>query len=435
MTRVARIAGLLACLAAHASAAAQTRPRPAATPPAAAVAIVGARVETGSASPLENATIVIRGERIESITAGGAVPSGAREIDARGAIVTPGFVATATPLGLVEISLEASTTDAAPDTDGVDPVRAAFAAADGFHPASPLIPVARLGGVTSAVSTPIGGLVPGTSAWIDLRGSTPAEMLVRPVSALNVSLDETGIDAAGGAMPSAISRLRELLEDARLYGRNRAAYDRRALREMRVSRVDLERLQDALAGRIPIVVRVSRAADILRVLEIGRTYGLRIVLSGAEEAWRVAADIAAADVPVIVQPLTNLPTTFARLGSRYDNAAILDRAGVRLVFTTDGAHDVRNLRQEAGNAVAFGVRRETALRALTSEPARVFGGDERGEIAAGRIANLVVWSGDPFELTTHPLHVFVRGEDMPLRSRQTVLLERYRDLSRVRRGR
>ena len=398
-------------------------------------AIVNATVMPGDGAAIEAATVVIRGGRIVSVAANGPVPAGATSIDAQGGVVTAGFVGTEAPLGLVEISLEPETLDLAPEREDADPVRAAFSAADGVNPRSTLIPVARSGGITSAVSTPIGGLVSGTSAWIDLAPEGTQGYVVRERAALHVSLDDAGISAAGGAVPSALMRLRELLEDARLYGRQRGAYDRRALREMEASRLDLERLQDALAGRIPVVVRVSRASDILRVLELARGYGLRLVLSGAEEAWRVADRIAAADVPVIVQPLTNLPSSFTRLGARFDNAAILARAGVPIVLTTEGAHELWNIRQEAGNAIAHGLPRDEALRAVTLAPARVFGLDrDYGTVAAGKVANVVVWSGDPFETTTWPTHIFVQGREVPLRSRQTELFERYRRLDSVSRG-
>lgn len=402
--------------------------------PAPVYAIVNATVLPGEGPAVEGATVIVRDGRVASITAGGAVPAGATRIDAEGGMVTPGFVATQAPLGLVEISLEAETVDVGPEGGQDDEVRAAFSAADGFNPRSTLVAVARMGGVTSAVSTPVGGLVSGTSAWIDLEGDEPSAMLAREHVALHVNLDDHGVSSAGGAMPTALTRLREVLEDARLYGRQRGAYDRRGLREMSVSRLDLERLQDALAGRVPVVVRVSRAADILRVLDIGREYGLRIVLSGAEEGWRVADRIAAAGVPAIVEPLRNLPSSFTRLGSRFDNPALLARAGVRVIITTSGAHDLRNLRQEAGNAVAHGLDRELALRALTSEPARVFGLDDHGSLAPGKVANLVVWNGDPFETTTWATHLLVRGREVPLRSRQTDLFERYRRLDSVSRG-
>ena len=427
MSRARIFWAIAMCSVASGSAGAQDAPT--------SYAIVNATVLPGDGPPIEAATVVIRDGRIASVTPNGPVPAGATSVDAAGGMVTPGFVATEAPLGLVEISLEPETLDLAPEREGSDPVRAAFSAADGVNPRSTLIPVARMGGVTSALSTPTGGLVAGTSAWIDLVPEGTEGHLVRERAALHVSLDDAGVSAAGGAVPSALMRLREILEDARLYGRQRSAYDRRALREMDASRLDLERLQDALAGRIPVVVRVSRASDILRVLELARAYGLRLVLSGAEEGWRVADRIAAADVPVIVQPLANLPSSFTRLGARLDNAAILARAGVPLVLMTEGAHELRNIRQEAGNAIAHGLPRDEALRAVTLEPARVFGLDrDYGTIAPGKVANVVVWNGDPFETTTWATHIFVQGREVPVRSRQTDLFERYRRLDSVSRG-
>jgi imidazolonepropionase-like amidohydrolase len=292
-----------------------------------------------------------------------------------------------------------------------------------------------MGGITTAMSVPEGGLVPGTSSWVDLAGRRSSQAVVREVLALHVSLDDQGLAASGGARPAAITRLRELLDDARLYATRAAQFDRGEFRDTDTSRLDLVRVGDALAGRIPVVVRVSRASDISRVLALAADYRLRIVLAGAEEAWMVAPEIAAANVPVIVQAMANLPSTFSALHTRYDNAALLARAGVRVILTSPGAWDVRNLRQEAGNAVAWGMDRDAALAAITSVPAQVFGLEaDYGTIAPGRLANLVLWSGDPFELTTAPRHLWVRGREIPLRSRQTLLFERYRSLGSVPRG-
>src|SRR5690606_31769701 len=144
----------------------------------------------------------------------------------------PVFIATETSLGLVEIDLETSANDQALEGEGADPIRASFSAADGYNPGSALIPVARMGGVTTVVSTPVGGLVSGTSALFDLRGATPAEALVDDTAALRVSLSDQAISAVGGARSSAIARLREVLEDARLYRTRRAAYERRQVREL-----------------------------------------------------------------------------------------------------------------------------------------------------------------------------------------------------------
>ncbi len=400
------------------------------------IALVGGTVLPGDGPAIENATVILQDGRVLRVIAGGAPPAGARTIDCAGTVLTPGFVGVGSPIGLVEIGLEPSTDDEAPEGDDVDPVRASFSAADGYNPRSTLIPVARRWGVTSVVSTPTGGLVAGTSAWMDLRGATLADAMVAERAALHVSLDDGGVEASGGARASALGLLREVLDDARLYRQRRASFDRRGLRELSVSHLDLDRLAEALAGDLPVVIRVARASDITRALELGRAYGLRVVLSGAEEGWMVAREIAAARVPVIVQPLTNLPSQFSRLHSRYDNAALLRAAGVTVILSAgDDAHGQRNLRQEAGNAIAAGMSREDALAALTVEPARAFGLEDRyGTIAPGRVANLVVWTGDPFELTTWARHVFIRGEDVPLTTRQTLLFERYRDLEAVPRG-
>jgi imidazolonepropionase-like amidohydrolase len=342
-----------------------------------------------------------------------------------------------TSIGLHEIELERSTRDTGPEFEDPtrDPIRAAFSAADGYNPLSTLIPVARMGGVTTAMSTPEGGLVSGTSAWVDLAGRSVAEAVRREHLALHVNLDDDGIAAAGGARPSAWTRLRELFDDARLYMRQRAAFDRGQFRDTHASRLDLERVGQALERRFPIVIRASRASDLSRAIAFAREYRFDLVLAGAEEAWMVARELADARVPVIVQAMANLPSRFSALHTRYDNAAILARAGVRVILMSPGAWDVRNLRQEAGNAVAWGMDHEAALAAITSVPAEVFGMDrDYGTITVGRLANLVVWSGDPFELTTVPRRIFVRGSEIPLRSRQTLLFERYRSLGRGPRG-
>lgn len=421
MKRVSLL-GLLVLVAAPAAAQGET------------VALVGGTVLPGEGDPVENATVVIREGRIVSVGTG-AAPANARVVDCAGATITAGFVGTQTELGLVELDLEPSTSDRAPEGEGRDPVRASFQSIDGYNPLSTAIPVARRWGVTSVVTTPGGGLISGTSAWVDLAGTTLADALVRERTALHASLSDDAVSSAGGARSAALNLLREVFDDARLFRTRGAAYDRRQLRELRVSHLDLTRLAGALAGEYPFVLEVSRQSDILRAVALARDYGLRLVIAGGEEAWMVAPQLAAANVPVIVRPMTNLPSSFSQLHARYDNAAILHRAGVRVVISTESPHGQRNLRQEAGNAIATGLPRDAALRAVTLEPARVFGVDaDYGTVAPGRVANLVVWTGDPFELTTWARSVFVRGRELPTTSRQTLLFERYRQLDRVPRG-
>jgi imidazolonepropionase-like amidohydrolase len=254
-------------------------------------------------------------------------------------------------------------------------------------------------------------------------------MLAEPRAAMIAALGEDGVASSGGARGGAALRLREVLEDARFWAARRAAFDAGDSRELSESRLDLAALQPVLSGEIPLLVQVHRASDILAVLALAREYGFRPVIVGGAEAWMVADRLTAADVPVILKPITSLPSEFERLGARFDNAALLARAGVRVAFSTFENHRAPAMAQEAGNAVRFGLDAESALRAVTLAPAEIYGvADRYGSVEPGKIANLVVWPGDPFEAATLPETVLVRGQVVPMRSRQTDLLERYRTL-------
>lgn len=394
---------------------------------------VGATLWLGDGQVLDDATLVVAGERISALGKGVAVPAGAQVVQAHGLVITPGWVAVETPLGTLEIELEHATVDAAPRTaDRPDAIRAAYSAADGYNPMSSLLGVARREGVTHAVATPRGGLISGTSAFVELIDQFPGRPILREDVALHANLFELNTSSR----PHALGRLREALESARLYQRSPQAYDQGQTRELPFSVLDLRRLAQVLGGSLPLVVRVARAADMLRLLELSQTYQLRLILSGAEEAWIIAAQLAAARVPVIIDPSDNLPHDFSGLNTRRENAALLGNAGVPVIFSSFNAYAVHNLRQLAGMAVAAGASRGVALRALSFEPARAFGmGNDYGLLASGRVASFSVWTGDPFELGTWASEVVLRGHSLSLRSRQTALFERYRDLGRVPRGR
>ncbi|MFI5078512.1 MAG: amidohydrolase family protein, partial [Vicinamibacteria bacterium] len=188
-------------------------------------------------------------------------------------------------------------------------------------------------------------------------------------------------------------------------------------------------LQPVLAGTLPLLVAVDRASDIQALLDLAREYRVRVIVQGGAEAWRVAPALAAAKVPVLVSALDNIPASFDALGSRQENAALLRRAGVPVVITAGAVEsfNVRNVKQHAGNAVAYGLPWDEALRAVTLAAAEAFGvADTVGSLAVGKAANVVVWSGDPFEFSTVVEHVFVRGVERVERSRQDLLMERYK---------
>lgn len=400
--------------------------RPALAAPPRELAIVGAEVHTVSGAVLKDATVLVRGDRIVAVGAGLRVPATAEVVDGKGKIVTPGLVEVASQLGLVEVSAERATVDASPASP--DPVRAAFSAQEAIDLRSTLIPVARRHGITSAVSAPDGGLVSGRSAWVDLVAPTSlaAATAVRGPLAMHVNLGASGGGAVGGSRAMALLRFREVLEDARVFAKERGAFQRNSLYDLRAGRLDLAALGPVVEGRMRVIVSVSRAADISAVLRLAKDERLDVALVGADEGWLVASQLAAAKVPVVVEPLANLPDSFESRNARADNAALLAKAGVKVALTTRSSHQASNLRFALGNAVRAGLSHAEALRGATLTPAEIFGvAADYGSIEPGKLANLVVWTGDPFEPASFAEVIVVRGERQDPESRQTRLARRY----------
>ena len=399
-----------------------------ATPAAAqTIAIVGGTVHPIAGPPIQNGTVIIQDGRIAAVGAGIAVPAGATRIDATGKVVTPGLIEASTNMALVEVEQIGTTNDFRIQDE--DQVAAAFNVADGINPRSMVIPVTRIAGVTTVVSRPAGGLIAGQGLAFDLVGDRIDRMSIRDPIAMFGSVSENVHEAGGGTRGGLFMRLREVLEDARVWARSPQAFERGETRQFSVSRLDLAALQPVLRGQLPLVVEAHRASDIQTVLRIADEYGLRVIIAGGTEAWMVAGDLARARVPVLVKVLRNLPESFESLGARYDNAALLRRAGVQVAITTGETFKAFNIRQEAGNAVAYGLPYEEALRAVTLYPAQIYGiADRYGTLEPGKVANVVVWDGDPLELLTGVEHVFIRGREVPLVSRETMLRDRYMNL-------
>ena len=385
--------------------------------------LVGATLRTGDGRRIESSVIEIRGTRIAAV--GGAearakIPAGANVVDLAGKTITPGLVAADTSLGLVEIDAETSTRDDAPQIPAT--VRAAYDAASAIHADSVLVPVNAMEGITSAASTPQGGLVSGQIAWIDLVAGDHDGI----VSARSVGMRAHLGQSVEGSRASALLRLRELFDDARFYRTRKGAFDRNQSRELAAHRLDLDALAPVLDGRMPLFVSADRVSDLRALVELQKT-GLRIVAVGGAQAWKIGDQLARAKLPVIVQPSQNLPGAVEDIGARLENAALLAAAGVELGIAVLGdAHNARNVTQEAGLAISYGLDPEVALSAITLVIAKAYGMDAHyGSVAPGKVANLVVWGGDPFELSQRPSAVWIRGQPIAMRSRQTELRDRY----------
>jgi imidazolonepropionase-like amidohydrolase len=393
------------------------------------IAITGGKVYTMTGPPIENGTVVITNGKIVSVGANVPIPSGAQRVDATGKLVTPGFINSATQLGLVEIGQVSDTRDM--QARGKDNIAASFTVWEGLNPNSVMLAPARKEGVTTFVILPTGGLVSGQAAIVDLVDGTTTDMIMKSPVAMVAEIGDAA-SAGTGSRGELIVKLRELLEDTKFFITHRAQYDRAETRDFRVSRLDLEAMIPVVQGRLPLLVYVDKESDIDAAMRIAREYGLKLIIGSGAEGWMMAEKLATARIPVLTGAMNNIPGGFASLGQRQENAGLLSAAGVRvgLVGNAGGgdeeAFNVRNIKQEAGNAVAYGMTWDNALKAVTVWPAEIFGvADRVGSLTPGHVANVVVWSGDPFEFTTRAEHVWVRGVERNEKTRQDLLTERY----------
>lgn len=420
------IPALLVALAAPESAAA-----PMAPPRAGTFLLQGGTLHVGDGSIVENASLLLKDGRVAAVVAGAMeAPPGAEIVDCRGKHVAPGFIAADTTIGLSEIGAVRATRDDS-EVGDVNPHVTSVAA---FHPDSELLGVAMANGVLAAVVAPRGGLVPGMSSVMLLSGWTADDMTLRAPSALHVAWPSAAIDRSPAAKKSVADQEREradrleALDD--LLARASAHAEGKPVERAsdRVEDLRLRALEPVLQGRIPVVVHADQVPQIREALAWARRHRLRIVLAGARDAWRIADEIAAASVPVVIGDVRSLP---AHDHDPYDapfaQPGRLVAAGVKIAFTVlDPAH-LRNLPDEAAMGIPYGLSPADAMRGLTSWPAEIFGvADQVGRLHEGLLGNVVVWSGSPLEITSRAERLFVRGEEIPLEDRHSRLYRKYR---------
>lgn len=401
--------------------------------PGQTIAIQNARVYTmagANAGRIDNGDVIIRGGVISAIGQDLAPPEGATIINAEGRIVTPGVFAPWSQLGLVELDLDEEANDSS--TSSEFPLSAALDATDAFNPASTLIPINRAGGVTRAISAPEPGtkMFGGQGAIVDLSGGANSVFRARAVQ--SVAMGAGGIGYNGGTRLGNWAALRDALDQALAYAVNPSAYVMRP-RNDGLSIGDLAALGPVARGQEALIVNVNSVTDIRTLIKLKAAYALNVVILGGSEAHLVAREIAAANIPVLLNPIANLPAQFEDIAATQANAAKLNAAGVTIAFASAYAdtHNLRLLPQVAGNAVANGLPYDAALAALTINPAKIYGvADRLGSLEIGKIADVVVWDGDPLEVSTRPIAVLIDGRVTSLKNRQTMLRDRYKDLSR-----
>ena len=385
------------------------------------VAIIHAKAWTlTAATPLENATIVVKDGRIASVAAGAASPAHAHVNDAQRHPVTPGLVHPATHLGLVEVSAATDTVDSSTKANSLG---AAFDVQYALNPNSALIQLARADGVTRAISYPVSsGVPPFSGRGALLRLSDSGDLLESAGVGVFVSIGEHRGEA-GESRAAQWALLRHALDAAKA---GLAAATSPTTRTP-----DFLALEPVLAGKIPLAVSTNRESDIRQAIRLAADYSLRVVIIGGAEAWMAADALAAAKIPVVIDPQDNLPGNFDQLGARLDNAVLLQKAGVTVgTAVLSGIHQSYNagesLREGAGLAVANGLPYTEALKSITAVPAQIWGIAARcGTISPGKDGDLVIWDGDPLEPSSAPLVVLVAGREVSLVTRQTELRDRY----------
>jgi len=416
--------------------------------PTAPIFITGGTVHTGvpGAAPIPEGIVVIINRTIAHVGPRGSLaqPPGAVVVDATGHWVVPGFIDGSSQLGLVEIGMVQGSRDTG---EKGKPIQPGLRTMDAYNSESRVIAVQRVNGITSALVAPsAGNLVGGQSCLVHLDGRRPDDWLIRSPIGLHGSIAESA-RRDGNSGPRTrmglAARLRQALVDAQHYIAKQARHTLKL--EAHAKKVaagdatpaeaplppakDLgqEALAAVLRREMPLILRAKRTSDILLAIAIAEEFSLHLLLDGATEGWKVADAIAAAGVPCILGPITEQPARPESAAATMENAARLHTAGVLFCISARDTHNLRNLPYEAGFAVANGLPWDAALAAITSNPAQIFGAADRvGRLERGLDADVVVWTGDPFQPRSTVKHLFIRGEQIPLTNKQTELRDRHK---------
>jgi imidazolonepropionase-like amidohydrolase len=407
------------------------------------IALKGGKLLTITHGTIDNGVVVMQGGKIVAVGATGSVniPNGAQVIDATGMTIYPGLIDSETQLGLTEISAENMTNDLVELSDEIMPN---MHTADAFHAESALIPVARLNGITNAIVAPEpGDTLPGQDSFIQLAGANATEMLL--IRDIAMPFNFTGDERRNKGsfekrkFPSTrmglAAQLRQAFIDAQDYKSKLSDYDRKKADAIRDKKPEpgapkrdlkLEALIPYLDGKKTIVLAAESPSDLETAVSLANEFKLKFVLNHISHSQPVLDYVASLKVPVIVGPIYEAPKDDERYDAVYSLPAQLYKRGVKILFASYSAHNVRNLPDAAGFATAFGLPYDEALKAITINPAEVWGvADQLGSLEVGKTANVVMANGDPLDVKTDVKQVFIQGRAIPMTSRQTQLRDEY----------
>jgi imidazolonepropionase-like amidohydrolase len=399
--------------------------------------IQNATIHPVTSAPVANGSIVFSNGIITAVGRNVSVPAGATVIDGTGLFVYPGLIDAGTNVGIIEIDAVPGTVDTTELGEFNPNARADLA----VNPHSNLIPVTRVNGVTTVLTEPEGGIISGQSALMQLAGWTAKEMTLKAPVAMHIRFprvrtpafteqpqEEEAEKEARQSYTREVDRLRDLFRDAQAYAKAAGARAQSPAVRRFDRDVILEALVPVVEGRIPAVIHARRVRDIRASIEFADEFNIKMILADADDVARVIPDLKRRDIPVLLGPILALPS---REDDPYDllftNASALHTAGVRFAIQTREAHLARNLPYHAAACAAFGLPKDVALKAVTIYPAEIFGlADRVGSLEVGKLANVIVTTGDPLEVVTNVRRLFIGGEDIPLDSLHTLLYEKFR---------
>ncbi len=337
------------------------------------------------------------------------------EVDSK--MITAGFISPFSHLGLIEINQIAATRD-----DSSDVYTAGFSISQAFNPSSTLIPYNLNGGLTAAISAPSGsGLFSGLGSAFSLSGQRDS-LLLKDIALFG------SIEADGESKAANILLIEDTFDLARKFNEDSREIQEFGLPDsVKYSKRDLLAIKRVLNNEIPLVISINRASDIITMIDFAKNQNIKLVIMGASEGWMVAKQLAESKIPVILEPINNLPTSFDRLGSRLENAALLNNAGVKILISYDEweTHNAYLSRQGAGIAVSYGLPWYEAINALTKNVSDTFNIPNRGTLTIGHEADLIVWDADPLEVTSFPEQIYISGRLMSPHTRSLMLRDRY----------
>lgn len=402
-------------------------------------ALTNAEIYTVSGAVIPSGTVLIDGKTISYVGTNARITSDYEVIDCTGKRVYPGFIDSFTTLGLVEISAVPVTVDNA-EIGNFNPQMRAFTS---INPTASAIPVTRVSGVTTVLAVPASGRISGKATLINLYGYSPDTMAVKANAALMVSWPSSGggrgFGGFGGqqrtpeqireAYEQTLNELQSYWDQAKFYNQMMTSYESSPSGKKQPDKdQQMDAMREVFQGKLPVILNVDREKDILEALAwIKKNPGVKFALSSVSEGWRVADEIAASGVPVLVGPMLRTPTrAYDNYQRPYQNPGLMAKAGVKVAIMSNDTENVRNLLYNAGYAATYGMGTEAALKAITMTPAEIFGvSDQLGSIEQGKMANLFIADGDPFEPFTNVEQVFIAGHKVPMVSRQTQLYKEF----------